>query len=143
MVWGERKRQGNGGAVALTLPLPPDLSRRASQHSCADTRPLPLLGPECLEVSQHQAADLAQLIVVGGEQRWISAQHGPTLGAQNPVQVSQVALDGLEIGVLASEQGFDIPVGVLEFALQTLNACFAHELRSLPQQVQTRAIANL
>src|SRR5260370_8879798 len=33
MAWGERKRQGNIGAVALTLPLPPGRSRWARQHS--------------------------------------------------------------------------------------------------------------
>ncbi len=59
------------------------------------------------------------------------------------MQVFQVAIDRFEIGVLAAEQRLDIPVGVLEFTLQTLNASFAHEFRGLPQQVQTRAISNL
>ena len=42
-----------------------------------------------------------------------------------------------------AEQRLDMPVGVLEFTLQTLNTSFADEFRSLPQQVQTRAISNL
>jgi hypothetical protein len=90
-------------------------------------------GPEGFEVIQHQAADLTQLIVVGGEQGWISPQQPPVLAAQHVVQKAEVAVDRLEVGILAAKQRLDIAVGVLELAFQTLHPRFAHELRGLPQ----------
>jgi hypothetical protein len=97
LAWGEWQRQGNGGTLLRSRCLSPQafhvgpvnfpVHEDESRVATLAGRMLQL-SPECLEMSQHQAPHLAQLIVVGGEQRWISPQHRPTLGAQNPVQVS-------------------------------------------------------
>src|SRR3974390_338575 len=69
-------------------------------------------GPERLEVIQHQAAHLIDLGVFRGEERRISPQHRPALGAQYAVEIAHVAFNGLKVGILAPEQRLDIAVGV-------------------------------
>ena len=58
------------------------------------------------------------------------------------MQIAQIAFDGLKIRIFAGEQTFHVAVGVLELTFQARNESFAHELGSLAQQIQTRAVAD-
>ena len=52
---------------------------------------------------------------------------------KHAVQEHQIAVDRLQVGIFAAEQGLDVSIGMLELALEALHAGFAHELRSLAQ----------
>src|SRR5580692_3502533 len=81
-----------------------------------------LVGPEFLQPIQHQPAHLADLRIFRGEQGRISPQHRPALGAQHAAQITEIAVDGFQVGIPAAEQRLNVPISMLELALEALDA---------------------
>src|SRR5262252_2496609 len=100
-------------------------------------------GPNSLYMSEHEPAHGRHGIGGRGEDGWPPPQQLPALAAQYLPQVVDVAVDRLEVGVVPAVQDFQVAVGSMEIPIETLLAHITHELRRLPQQIQSRGIFHL
>src|ERR1700676_1736331 len=102
--WGERLSCADSSLsfiCAMSAPSRSPVRRRWPPRGS-------VLQPGLLEVTQHQAAHSTEGVWIGRVQRRISPQHAPALAAQNLFQIVHVAVDGLDVGIAAIEQDFQV-----------------------------------